>query len=59
MKKRIRSEKNKLIERAKTLIIALLFLLCLLLGYRILQLYKTQTNVDRALWGGVRAVQRF
>ena len=53
MKKRIRSEKNKLIERAKTLIIALLFLLCLLLGYRILQLYKTQTNVDRALWGGV------
>ncbi len=53
MKKLIRSEKNKLIERAKTLIIVLLFLLCLLLGYRILKLYNAQTNVDRAIWGGL------
>ncbi len=53
MKKLIRSEKNKIIERAKTLIIVLLFLLCLLLGYRILKLYSAQTNVDRALWGGM------
>ncbi len=51
MRKLTRSEKTKLIEKAKTLIIALLFFLCLFLGYRILRLYNAQANVEGALWG--------
>ncbi len=53
MKKLNRSEKLKLIEAAKTIIIVLLFFLCIFLGYRILRLYKTQTNMEGALWGSV------
>lgn len=52
MRKLTRSEKTKLIEKAKTLIIVLLLFLCFFLGYRILRLYKAQANVENALWGG-------
>ncbi len=52
MKKVTRNEKTKLIEKAKTFVIALLFLLCLFLGYRILRLYNAQANVESVLWGG-------
>ncbi len=51
MKKLIHREKLKLMEKAKTLILVLLFLLCVFLGYRILRLYRMQTNVEGALWG--------
>ncbi len=51
MKKLVRSEKLKLVEGAKTIAIVLLFSLCLFLGYRILNLYKAQTNVEGAIWG--------
>ncbi len=53
MKKFTRSEKLKVLEAAKTILIVLLFLLCLFLGYRILNLYKAQTNVEGALWGSM------
>ncbi len=51
MKRFIRSEKSRLIEKAKTVIIVLLFFVCVFLGYRILRLYNAQTNVEGALWG--------
>ncbi len=53
MKKLVRSEKVKLVETAKTLVVVLLFFSSLFLGYRILRLYKAQANVEGAIWGSM------
>ncbi len=51
MRRLIRSEKLKLMEKAKTVLIVLLLFLCVFSGYRILRLYNAQTNDYSALWG--------
>lgn len=46
MKKQTRISRAKLVERAKTTVIVLLFLSCLYLGFQVFEIYREQTTFD-------------
>ncbi len=55
MKKQTRISRAKLVERAKTAVIVLLFLSCLYLGFQVFEIYREQTTFD-GYWQSVPMV---